>query len=67
MEVLFLLFTLEVAFAFTVRVLFSTRIEILLAHARDFEFEHQLVFVLINVDRGHEAGGGPRSFSSAAT
>jgi hypothetical protein len=37
---------------------FHPDIEILLAYARDFEFEHQLVFVLVDVDRGREAASG---------
>jgi hypothetical protein len=59
MEVLFLPLALEAALAlYRQGVVLHADIEILLAHAWDFDLEHQLVLVLIDVDRGHKAGSG---------
>ena len=64
MEVLFLLFFLELALALDgQRVVFHANVQVLLFDARHFELEDDLLVVLIDVDGRHKAGSRQRAFA----
>src|ERR1700722_5394693 len=68
MEILFLAFTLETALTlYGQGVVFQADVDIFLANARNFDFEHQLVFVLKNINWGKKARCRQLTLPVAAT
>ena len=60
MEVLLLLFGFELALALDgERVVFHANIQVLLFDARNFELQHDLRGVFINIDCGRKSGSRP--------